>query len=267
MQSDNVREPAVADMFYPGDESRLKKMIFEYLDKAEDKGVTGQLKAVISPHAGYIYSASIAAYSYKLFKKVDQSKKWKILLLGPSHQVPFSGVAAPNFNKWKMPLGSVEIKDIREIIGDSDLITEIPEAGVDEHSLEVQVPFLQMVLKDFVLYPLILGSLNGGLFAEYLTEFCARDDVIVVVSSDLSHYLPYGEARKVDEITSKAICDLDVDKMSREGDACGKMGILTLMNISKKLEWKCKILDYRNSGDTAGDKNQVVGYGAWAFYK
>lgn len=159
------------------------------------------------------------------------------------------------------------MKDIRDEIGKSDLISDVPDAGVSEHSLEVQVPFLQMVLKDFELYPLVLGSFRAELLAGHLAEFCSRDDVITVVSSDLSHYLPYDDARNVDKVTCDAVCELNADKMEEEGDACGKMGILTLIHIAKKLKWKCKFLDYRNSGDTAGDKSGVVGYGAWAFYK
>ena len=263
-----MREPAVADMFYPGDGDALKQMILEYLEKVPSMEVLGQLKAIIVPHAGYIYSGPIAAYSYKLIKKLDQERRWKILLLGPVHQLPISGVAAPAFSQWKTPLGLVDVKDVRDEIGESDLISDIPDAGVNEHSLEVQVPFLQMVLKGgFDLYPLVLGNFRAELLAEDLAEFCARNDVITVVSSDLSHYLPYDDAKKVDKVTCEAICGLDVGKMENEGDACGKMGILTLLHLAKKLKWKCKILDYRNSGDTAGDKSGVVGYGAWGFMR
>lgn len=263
----NVREPAVADMFYSGDENVLKRMILEYLEKVPSMEIPGQLKAVIAPHAGYIYSAPVAAYSYGLIKKLDQNRRWKVLLLGPSHHVPFGGAAAPAFEQWKTPLGLVDVKDIRDEIGESDLISDIPGADADEHSLEVQVPFLQMTLKNFDLYPLVLGNLRSELLAEKLAEFCARDDVITVVSSDLSHYFPYEDAKKADHVTSKAICDLDAKTMEMDGDACGKTGILTLIHLAKKLKWKCKILDYRNSGDTAGNKDKVVGYGSWGFIK
>ncbi len=268
MENGGVREPAVADMFYPGNSDALKQMILEYLEKAEVGKVPGRLKAVIVPHAGYIYSGPVAAYSYKLIKKLDQERRWKILLLGPVHQIPISGAAAPAFSQWKTPLGVVDVRDVRDEIGESDLISDIPEAGVNEHSLEVQVPFLQMVLKGgFDLYPLVLGNFRAELLVEGLADFCARDDVITVVSSDLSHYLPYDDAKKVDKVTCEAVCGLDVGKMEREGDACGKAGILTLLHLAKRLEWKCKMLDYRNSGDTAGDKSRVVGYGAWGFVR
>lgn len=263
----NVREPAVADMFYSGDESVLKRMILEYLEKVSNIEVPGKLKAIIAPHAGYIYSAAVAANSYMLIKKLDQDVRWKVLLLGPSHQVPFGGAAAPVYEKWKTPLGLVDIKDVRDEIENSDLISDVPEAGTNEHSLEVQVPFLQMTLKKFDLYPLVLGNFRPELLADELAEFCTRDDVITVVSSDLSHYLPYNDAIKADHLTSKAICDLDAKNMEMDGDACGKMGILTLIHLAKKLSWKCKILDYKNSGDTAGNKDKVVGYGSWGFTK
>jgi hypothetical protein len=267
MELGNVRVAAVSGMFYPGDEKSLKKMIFECLDKAELKSLDGELKAVISPHAGYIYSAPVAAYSYKLFKKIDQKKKWKILLLGPSHRIPFQGAAAPAFGKWETPLGLVEVKDVRDEIGESKVIDDVPEAGVQEHSLEVQVPFLQMVLDDFELYPLVLGDVRAEDLAKDLADFCKNEDVIVVVSTDLSHYLPYEEAQEVDGETCEAVSGLDIEKMKSKGDACGRAGVLTLMYLAKKLGWKCELLDYKNSGDTAGGKDQVVGYGAWGFYK
>ena len=274
MEFGNSRKPAVADMFYPGKPEILKKMIFGFLEKAAPGGgqadvpeLPGRLKAVIVPHAGYIYSGPIAAYSYKLFRKLDPKIDWKVLLLGPSHFKYFSGASISCFDEWKMPLGNVKVKDVRKEIKDSsENIIEVDDCDDEEHSLEVQVPFLQTVLKKFTLYPLILGEVKSVGLADDLCEFCKRDDVITVVSSDLSHYLEYEEAKKVDSVTGEAVCDLDLEKMAELGDACGKTGILILLNIARKLGWKCKMLDYRNSGDTAGDKDRVVGYGAFAFY-
>lgn len=261
----DIRPPAVADMFYPADEKVLKKMILGYLKEVDLPKMDGKLKAIIAPHAGYVYSASIAAYAYKLLEKLDQNIQWKILLLGPSHRVFLNGVAVSDFKKWETPFGEVEIRDIRDEIGDNELIVDLPGADAEEHSLEVQVPFLQTVLGNFVIYPLMLGDLNTKALAEYLTEFCKRDDVIVVVSSDLSHYMEYNEAKEIDLETCKSISEIDIEGMQNRGDACGKMGILTLLHVARELKWKCKLLDYRNSGDTAGTKDQVVGYGAFAF--
>lgn len=263
----SIRKAAVAGQFYPGIASMLKQAIFGYLEKAKIESGSGILKAVIVPHAGYIYSATTAAYAYKLLKNLDQTKVWKILLIGPSHFVPFYGASVSDKVKWETPLGVVEAKDIRKEIGDTDNISEIAGADTQEHSLEVQVPFLQTVLKNFVLYPLVIGSSKADILAQDLVEFCKQDDVIVVVSSDLSHYLPYLDAKKTDTETLNSVAEMDIDKMIEVGDACGRTGILTLMFIAEKLGWKPKLLDYRNSGDTAGDKSAVVGYGAFAFYK
>lgn len=263
----SIRQPAVADQFYPGNPGVLKQMILGFLSNAKPPKIIGEIRAIISPHAGYIYSGQTAAYGYKLLKNLDQEKEWKILVLGPSHHVPFSAAAAPENDEWKTPLGIVKVKDIRSELKKSYVIDDVHGADTQEHSLEVQVPFLQMVLKKFTLYPLVLGNLNSGFLAKELEEFCKKEDTIVIASSDLSHYLPYEEAKKIDFKTSSAICDLDIEKMNMIGDACGKGGILAVMHLAKKLGWKCKMLDYRNSGDTAGDKNGVVGYGSYAFYK
>ena len=264
-----IRKPAVVNQFYPGNAQMLKQSIMEYLEKAKTTPLPdgARLKAIISPHAGYIYSGWTAAYAYKLLKKLDQEVTWKVLLLGPSHHVPFYGAAAPEEDKWETPLGLVDVKDVRTKLKESEEIIDVPEANSYEHSLEVQVPFLQMVLKKFVLYPLVLGSFKPSLLAKELVDFVQQKDVIIVASSDLSHFLKYSEAKRVDMETSSAICDLDIMRMSEIGDACGKAGILTVMNLAKELGWKCEMLNYKNSGDTVGDMSSVVGYGAYVFYQ
>ncbi|MBU1992859.1 AmmeMemoRadiSam system protein B [Patescibacteria group bacterium] len=262
-----IRHPAVADMFYPGKSAVLRQQVSQFLEQANPPNIGGRIKGLIAPHAGYVYSGPVAAYAYKSLENLDREKDWKILLLGPSHQIPFSGAAVSEFEEWETPLGNVKVGDIREKIKKTDLIKDIPGADSDEHSLEVQIPFLQTVLQKFTIYPLVLGSVNSRLLAEELAEFCKEDDVLTVVSSDLSHYLGYEDAKETDFETCEAISGLDTTKMDEIGDACGKNAILTLMHIAKKLKWKCKMLNYRNSGDTAGDKYRVVGYGAYAFYK
>ena len=262
-----IRKPAVSNQFYPGNVQILKHQILEFLEKANPSEISGKIKAIISPHAGYIYSGPTAAYAYKILKKLDQSKTWKVVLLGPSHHIPFYGAAVPEEEKWETPLGLIDVENVASEIKDSNEISEIPNANKDEHSLEIQVPFLQSVLKNFILYPLVLGNVRTGALAEELEEFVKHDDVIIVASSDLSHFLKYDDAKKVDLKTSEAIVNLDLEKMSEEGDACGIMGILTVMHLAKNLGWKCKMLNYMNSGDTAGDKSRVVGYGAYVFYE
>jgi len=259
----------------------LKQNIMAYLEKAkvdprfppfgyklgDDRKATVKIKALIAPHAGYIYSGWTAAYAYKLLKNLDAEITWKILLLGPSHHVPFYGAAAPEEDQWETPFGLVDVRDVRTELKESEEIIDVPNANLDEHSLEVQVPFLQMVLKKFVLYPLVLGGIKPSLLAKELEEFVKQPDVIVVASSDLSHFLRYEEAKEIDMETSRSICDLDIMGMSETGDACGKMGILTAMHLAKILSWKCEMLNYKNSGDTAGDMNRVVGYGAYVMYE
>lgn len=264
---ENVRPPAAANMFYPGNREMLKQNILRYLEKADPPQIEGKIRGIIVPHAGYIYSGPTAAYSYKLLKKLDPAEQWKVLLLGPSHHIPFAGAAAPDYQKWETPLGIVNVMDVRQEIGEKESIIDVPGANDEEHSLEVQAPFLQLVLKDFVLYPLVLGNIRADWLADDLLEFCRAKDVIVAASSDLSHFHEYKEAKAIDKKTVELICNLDVDGMLKKGDACGKDAILTLMYLAIGLNWKCKLLDYRNSGDTAGDKDRVVGYTAIAFYE
>lgn len=262
-----TRPPAVAGQFYPEDPVILKKQINEYLAEAEPAQIPGSIKAIISPHAGYIYSGPVAGYSYKLLQRLDKNKEWKVILLGPAHYAAFEGAAAPQHQAWRTPLGEVSVYDIREEIGGSKNITEVPNADTSEHSLEVQVPFLQITLDNFKLYPLVLGEVNYRSLAEELAEFCNQDNVLTIISSDLSHYLPYEQACETDLNTCRLITGLDIKNMRSSGGACGRHGILTALYIAKKLGWRCQLLDYRNSGDTAGAKDRVVGYGAFAFYK
>jgi len=268
-----IRQPAVANMFYPGNPVMLKQNILQYLGAAEvseearARVRAGKLKGVIVPHAGYIYSGPVAAYGYKLFKDLPKDREWKILLIGLSHGVPFSGASVVSDGVWKTPLGDVRVKDIRDELGvahdDEEIFLDVPEAHTSEHSLEVQVPFLQIALDGkFVLYPIATGSVRPDFLAEKLAGFVSGEDVIVVVSSDLSHYLPYEEACRIDRETLGNIVGMKTDDVIERGDACGLKGILTMMFLAEKFGWKPELLDYRNSGDTAGEKDKVVGYGS-----
>ncbi|MFC1810146.1 AmmeMemoRadiSam system protein B [Patescibacteria group bacterium] len=259
---EKIRKPAVAGAFYPEDKETLSNMIEEYL-KLNAVCICKRLpKAIIVPHAGYVYSGIVAAAGYNCLTKLDQSKKWKVLLLGPSHFVPFKGAAVPESNIWETPLGNVQVKKLPV----SDLIVEYEDPFVEEHSLEVQVPFLQKVIKDFTLYPLCLGEINTRALANELEDFSKQDDVIIVVSSDLSHFYTYDEAIKLDEQANKYFPSADIEH-AQNVEACGIKGILTLLHLVNKLGLKGKMIDYKNSGDTAGDKSRVVGYGCYAFTK
>ena len=298
----SVRIPAVANQFYPGSEQMLRQAILDHLSNAREVEFPKDAKAVIVPHAGYPYSGIVAASAFKLLKNLDQKKQWKVLLLGPAHKIPFSGAAVSEYGQWQTPLGMVNVKDIRNELenykekeeastpstldrewrpgrgwinidhaekpkNENENIVSMPDAELQEHSLEVQVPFLQMCLEDFVIYPLTLGSVRADMLADDLMEFCKADDVIIVVSTDLSHYLEYEKAKEIDFKTCQAIESMDIDAMIEKGDACGRFAVLTLMFIAEKLGWKTKVLDYKNSGDTGGDADGVVGYTAFGFYK
>ena len=262
-----IRQPAVAGAFYPADEKSLANMIKGFLDMSVKAKINGQLKAIVVPHAGYVYSGVVAAAGFNLLKELDQTKKWKILLLGPSHFSFIKGAAAPEVEGWQTPLGTVLVKNILGEIKKTDLIFQNEEVFREEHSLEVQVPFLQMLMKKWMLYPICLGELNPKLLAIDLKDFASRDDVVIVVSSDLSHYFPYEDAVAIDENANELIPEIAINEVKNKVEACGINGIMTLLYLADVLGWKGHFIDYKNSGDTAGDKSQVVGYGCYAFTK
>ena len=266
METLNVRKPAVADAFYPGEPDELKGMVSKFLKNAKDPKIEGNLRALVVPHAGYIYSGPVAAFGYKLLAK-NADKFNKIILIGPSHFASFPGAAESGATGWQTPLGIVKSAPLDEGKKAKNIFLTIPEVHAPEHCLEVQLPFLQSVMeKDFAIYPLLTGEIEPAELAAALSKF-VDEGTLIIASSDLSHYNPYERALKLDSICNKAIPALDIKTMEESGDACGKAAILTLMNIAKKKKWKGKLLDYRNSGDTAGPKDSVVGYGCYAFFE
>lgn len=280
-----TRQPAVAGAFYPSNKQRLESMIDDFLDNAVKADIKGHLKGIIVPHAGYIYSGIVAAAGFKLLQSLQQNKKWKVLLIGPSHRADFYGAASSGFDEWQTPLGNIKVKNLADEIRKTKLVAVSDEDGnghengheesklvavsdevmQQEHSLEVEVPFLQKVLNDFELYPLCLGDINPELLAKELRDFVKREDVIVVVSSDLSHYYTYDEAKQLDDFANKYIPRIIINEVHDRVEACGIKGILTLLHIADELGWRGHFVDYKNSGDTSGDKSQVVGYGCYAF--
>jgi len=261
-----IRKPAVAGSFYPDDPIELRGMIEGFLKKAKEVKVKGRLRAMVVPHAGYVYSAPVAASGYKLLASMKNQPS-KIILMGPSHFAGFFGAAEAGADAWQTPLGMVKAGSLRDKIKKSDNIRKIPEAHNSEHCLEVQLPFLQSVMKkDFTIFPLLTGEVSPVVLANEIMD-SIDDNTFIIASSDLSHYNSYEKAARLDSICNKAVPSLDISTMDESGDACGRTAILTLMNIAKKKKWKGVLLDYRNSGDTAGPKNQVVGYGCYAFYE
>lgn len=257
-----VRNAAVAGMFYPGDAAELKQMVREFLDQATSSGAPP--KAIIAPHAGYIYSGPVAASAYHLLEsKRDQIKR--VVVLGPSHRIPLLGLAASSADSFSTPLGPVSLD--REMI---DHLCQLPqvklldEAHMMEHSLEVHLPFLQTILNEFVLVPLVVGEASAKEVCEVLEEAWHDEDTLVVISSDLSHYHNYDAAQQMDSQTSKAIEQLDDSKIG-DDNACGRIPVSGLLALARKRGLNAETIDLRNSGDTAGPRDQVVGYGAYVF--
>jgi len=262
----SVRPPAVANSFYAGDERVLRREISKYLGAVEEKELPGKLRALVEPHAGYIYSGPIAAYGYKLLEYAEGIRR--IIILGPSHHAGFTGACEAGADEWETPLGRVKAYSIAEKVNAvKPLIQVYPQAHAPEHCLEVQLPFLQAVMKnEFEVCPILCGEVDEKALAEAIAPL-VDEKTLVIASSDLSHYLPYDVAVKTDRIANEAVPALDIGRFEKQGDACGKTPILVLMHLAKKKGWKGKLLDYRNSGDTAGDRRQVVGYGCYAFYE
>ncbi len=257
-----IRRPAVAGMFYPDDPHELHDMLQGFL--GETRPAEKAPKAIIAPHAGYIYSGSIAATAYARLA-LDRDSITRIVLLGPSHRVPFRGLALSSAESFLTPLGEVPLDP-----GASDALADLPqvsvldEAHATEHSLEVHVPFLQEILDVFTLIPLVVGEASTREVSEVLERLWGGPETRFVISSDLSHYHDYQTARRLDQATSEAIETLRPEDIGYE-DACGRNPVKGLLDVARKHGLKCKTLDLRNSGDTAGPRNQVVGYGAYVF--
>jgi MEMO1 family protein len=264
--SPSVRAPAVAGMFYPGANRELARNLAEMLGAAaHDAPERAVPKAIIAPHAGYIYSGPVAASVYALLAPA-RSRISRVVLLGPTHRVAVRGLALPGCEAFATPLGMVKM-DMPSIAA----IRKLPQVVVSaqahalEHSLEVHVPFLQVVLEQFTLIPLAVGEASAQEVAEVLELLWGGPETLVVVSSDLSHYLAYHDAQAVDRATAKAILALATN-LSHE-QACGATPVTGLAEVARRRALKPELIDLRNSGDTAGDRNRVVGYGSFAFYE
>jgi len=256
------RQPAVAGMFYPGSASELNATVNQFLLDANEYEYSP--KAMIVPHAGYVYSGPIAASAYASLKNIRDKIK-RVVLLGPSHRVALLGLACSSADRFITPLGTITLD--REAI-DSVLalpqVRRMDEAHQLEHSLEVQLPFLQTCLNDFKLVPIVVGDASANEVAEVIEKLWGDDETLVVISSDLSHYHDYKTASVMDKRTSDAIEHLRPQDISYE-DACGRNPVNGLLKLAQKLNLQVETVDLRNSGDTAGSKDQVVGYGAYLF--
>ena len=257
-----IRPPAVAGTFYPDDPDELRRMVRGYLRQADSAGPVP--KALIAPHAGYIYSGPVAANAYaRLAGAADRIRR--VVLLGPSHRVPFRGLAASSADAFATPLGEVPLdRPVIDALLSLPQVRLLDEAHAWEHSLEVHLPFLQEVLGDFRLVPLVVGDATYEEVDGVLERSWDGDETLIVVSSDLSHYHDYATARRLDAATSQAIVELRPQDIHYE-DACGRIPVGGLLEAARQHHLRGELLDLRNSGDTAGPRDQVVGYGAYAF--
>ncbi|EIC31586.1 MULTISPECIES: AmmeMemoRadiSam system protein B [Methylomicrobium] len=254
------RQPAVAGTFYPAEPQQLHLLLDQYLNDADTAPKVP--KAIIVPHAGYIYSGPIAATAYaRLLKAHDQISR--VVLIGPSHRVGFHGLAITSAQNFVTPLGSIEV-DQRAVhaIAQLPFVDYLEQAHVMEHSLEVHLPFLQEMLDDFKIVPIVTGDAPAEQVAQVLGMLWGGEETLIVVSSDLSHYHDYATCQELDKATSAAIEKLQYESLGIDS-ACGRVAIGGLLKLARDKSLAVKNIDLRNSGDTAGDKKRVVGYGAY----
>lgn len=222
---------SVAGQFFPEDKIEQAEMVKKFLEAAKEVKIPGAVKGIVVPHAGWTYSGIVAGAGYNMLSK-NYSSNNKIILVGPSHREYFAGI----------------------------------KEEICDHSVEVQLPFLKEIAPLAKVQPIVYGEIELKDLAQKIEQKLDKN-TIIIVSSDLSHYYPYEMARKIDSAANKFIPELNLDKIENEVEACGKTGIMALILLAKKFGWKGILLDYQNSGDTAGDKSSVVGYGCYGFYE
>ncbi len=261
----SVRPPAVAGAFYPGTRGELDAAVRSHLSKAKNPGGPAP-KAIIAPHAGYIYSGPVAATAYARLEPA-RGRITRVVLLGPCHRVPVRGLAASSADAFATPLGDIPVD--KEAL---NRILALPQVQVfdatheREHSLEVHLPFLQVVLGDFSLVPLAVGEASADEVADVIEALWGGPETLVVISTDLSHHLDYHTARRLDGETCKAIETLDPSPIGRE-QACGRTPMSGMLVLAKRRGLAIATVDLRNSGDTAGPRDRVVGYGSWLLFE
>jgi AmmeMemoRadiSam system protein B len=260
-----IRPPAVAGLFYPQDAGELRRVVAGHVAACQRNGAARRPRALIVPHAGYAYSGDVAGCAYRLLRDSGAQIR-HVVLLGPSHRVPMRGIAVPSVDAFATPLGEVLVDDAnRQRLRELGLVGISDAPHVAEHSLEVQLPFLQVVLGEFDLLPIAIGLSPPDQVARVLDAVWNGADTLVVVSSDLSHYHTSEEARQLDAQSTQAILERRSDLPDEQ--ACGARAINGLMQVARRRNLEVELLDQRNSGDTAGDRSRVVGYGSYAVYE
>jgi AmmeMemoRadiSam system protein B len=261
-QLHRVRPPAFAGKFYPAEADELRQMVEFCLAGAIRCQQPRSAKAFVLPHAGYVYSGPIAGTGYRCLE-FDRKVIRRIILLGPSHRVGFAGVALSEAGAFATPLGEIPVDDAAlEGLLKLPQIRPYEAAHAREHSLEVHLPFLQVVLDEFTLVPLVVGEATADEISVVLEQLWGGSETRIIISSDLSHYHNYRAARQLDETTAHQIERLEPVVTNQ---ACGAIPLNGLLESARKHQLYSHLLDLRNSGDTAGDRARVVGYGAFAF--
>ena len=269
--SAKIRPAVVAGMFYPGHEKELRNAVQNYLQiagEAEselkiDLSEITTIRMLIVPHAGYIYSGNTAAFAYQYLHQL-KNKIRRVILLGPAHRFRLTGAALPGVDGFQTPLGLITLDSelMEKILDDYSWINVIDQAHAEEHCLEVQLPFLQETLNEFKIVPIVVGETDSELLAQMILNFSDDDQTLIVISTDLSHYHDYQTSCELDLRTAKAIESLSPELLSPE-DACGAYPLRGALLAATKGKWHVHRLHLCNSGDTAGDRTRVVGYGAW----
>ncbi len=271
----NIREPVVAGSFYPANPGSLSQQVREFLSQAAPQKINGEIKAIVSPHAGYIYSGGVAAYGYKL---LEDSPYDLVAVLSPSHRTYFPGLSIWDGDSYRTPLGLIEVaqEEVRALLSSYDFINYRAEAHSQEHALEVQLPFLQETIKKFQLIPIIMGDQSYRLCqlaSQALAKVLQGKRALIVASSDLSHYHPYEVAHGLDGVVIDDINAFDPKKLGEDisqgrCEACGGGPIITAMLASQLLGAdRAEVLHYATSGDVMGDREAVVGYLSAVIYK
>ncbi len=272
--SEDVRKPAVAGTFYPGDKAELETKVDDFLANAKKSDIKGRVLAIIAPHAGYEYSGQVAAHSFKQLEGTDFKK---IIIISPSHYVSFDGMSVYNKGAFETPLGLVRIDEelANRVISKNKRFIFYPEAHLKEHAIEAELPFLQRVYKDkdFRIVPIVMGNPASGdikILSDMLYDV-ADKDTLLIISVDLSHYYPYDKAVELDTNSTGAIEKLDAQKMledinNHDTEIDAPIAVLGMITFANRFNAKAILLKYANSGDVTGDKSRVVGYSSILIY-
>jgi MEMO1 family protein len=253
-----IRIPYYAGTWYSDDPVGLADELDEYLGRVKKENLN--VKAIIVPHAGYMYSGQTAAYSFKQLS----SNTEKVFVLGTAHRYPLKGASVSDYDYYNSPLGKIKVSESIKNILKEKTIVSVDEADYEEHSIEIEIPFLQRVLGNFEIIPIIVGKVDSGEFSEVLEKYYG-DKSAIVASVDLSHFHTYEEAKRLDNYAIDCILNLNADGIM-QAEIDSPYAIMSLIKLAKRKKWKAKLLDYKNSGDIIKDKSRVVGYGAIVFY-